>query len=320
MYKQHTIRQWFCPVINWQQLHLGLLCATSVCLVLAAPTILQLPESQLLAQKAVSQDLETASLYQQGVTRYHRNDFQGAESAFRLALERDPNLGIARNYLGNILLMQNRLDLAVKEYRQALRINPNLSETYYNLGLALHRQGQEAAAIPAYRQALSIDPTRSAAQYNLGLALYELGQEREAIAAYEAAINLDSSNANAYYNLAIAQQEQGEIEPAIAAYRQVLELEPQNATAYHNLGVILYNQGELQEANGIFKRAYTAYKQQGQLESAEKMKQLIQQIALVIEQQRQATQMANPAENPPPTGNTVMPEITPEFVPVIFNK
>ncbi len=212
----------------------------SAFLVLAAPTITNFPVSKVLAETAISQNLEAASFFQQGVTRYNRKDLQGAEYAFRQALQHDPNLGAARNYLGNIFMEQNRLDVALQEYAEAIRVNPDFSEAYYNLGLVLHRQGEKEAAIIAYRQSLVIDSTRVAALYNLGLLLYEQGQLQDAIAAYQKAISLDSSNANAYFNLAIALQQQGQIEPAIASYRQALQLNPKNAAAYYNLGVTLY--------------------------------------------------------------------------------
>lgn len=150
MYKQQQIKQWFCGlssitcqhISDWQKPHLGVLCAASAFLVLAAPVV-NLPGSKLLAQTPISRDLETASFYQQGVTRYNRSDWQGAENAFRQALQREPNLAMARAYLGNIYLMQNRLDVAVQEYGEAIRLNPNLGETYYNLGLALQQQGKK---------------------------------------------------------------------------------------------------------------------------------------------------------------------------------
>ncbi len=121
---------------------------------MATPTITNFPGSKLLAETAISQDLEAASFYQQGVTRYNRKDLQGAEYAFRQALQQDPNLGQARNYLGNIFMQQNRLDLAVQEYAEAIKINPNFSEAYHNLGFALHQQGEKEAAITVYKQAL----------------------------------------------------------------------------------------------------------------------------------------------------------------------
>jgi len=313
--------------------------ATSVFLVLMA-TITDLPASKLLAQDIPSQDLEAASFYQQGVMRYYRKDLQAAENAFRQALQRDPNLGIARNYLGSIMLQQNRLDVAVQEYTEAIRINPNLGEAYYNLGLTLHKQGQTEAAITAYRQALVIDPAMVAAQYNLGLALYEKGQKNEAVNAYKQAINLDSGNANAYFNLAIALQDQGRNTEAINAYRQSLQLNPNNAVAYnniasllaiqgqaslaiatyieaihhipndtaayYNLGVTLYNQGDFKKAKVALKRALNQYREQGNIQQAVMVDQLIQQTAQ-MQRETQVGQALIPFPTQTPTNNVVQP-------------
>lgn len=177
MFEKSLFSQWlhlFCQMT---------LCGCSTFLVLAAPTITNFPVSKLLAENAISQNLEAASFFQQGVMLYNRKDLQGAEYAFGQALQYDPNLGTARNYLGNVFMLKNRPELALQEYTEAVNVNPNFSEAYYNLGSVLQRQGEKDAAITAYRQSLVIDPTRVAALYNLGLALYEQGQLEEAIAA-----------------------------------------------------------------------------------------------------------------------------------------
>ncbi|BAY34860.1 tetratricopeptide TPR_4 [Nostoc carneum NIES-2107] len=319
MSEKHQLRQWFC---SFSQLALHrsayrqLLSTSVAMLVLAVPTLTNLPGSKVLAQNVVSQNLEAASFFQQGVMRYHRQDWQGAEYAFREALRLDSKIGMARNYLGTIFLQQNRLDVAVQEFAEAIKINPNSSQAYYNLGLALQRQGQREAAITAYRQSLLIDPTIAAAEYNLGVVLYEQGQIPEAIAAYQQAINLDTHNSNAYFNLAIAQQQQGQIQEAIATYKQLIEQDPdhavaysnlgslmalqgqtseaitvyqqaiqhnpKNASAYYNLGVALYNQGNFKTANSAFKRAHQEYNAQGNIAQAEKMQTLMQQMAQIL--------------------------------------
>ncbi len=341
MFKKYQLCQWFFCTSKM------VLFSSSAFLVLATSTF-TLPGSKVLAQEnVVTQDLEAASYYQQGVTRYNRNDLLSAEYAFRQALQRDANLGLARNYLGNIFLQQNRLEAAVQEYAEAIRMNPNLGETYYNLALALQKQGQKEAAITAYRQALVIEPTMIAAHYNLGLALYQQGQLLEAIAEYQQAINLDSSNANAYFNLAIALQQQGEIPQAIAAYRQAIELNPKNAIAYsnlgsllasvgqaseavtaykqalsqnpknalayYNLGVTFYNQGEINKANASFKRARNEYRELGNLLEANKVEQLILQIA-EKKSQPEVTQTSTPSETPTSTNNQETPNL-PETPP-----
>lgn len=316
---------------------IAVLCS-SVLLVLTTSSVISLSQSQLLAENMVpSQNLEAASFFQQGVMRYYRNDFQAAEYAFRQALLRDPSLAAAHNYLGSIMLQQNRLDIAVQEYSEAIKINPNLGEAYYNIGLALHKQGQKEPAITAYRQALVINPTMAKAHYNLGLVLYEIGRLDEAMTAYEQAINLDKSNADAYSNLAIALQDKGQTQQAIAAYRKSVEINPDNAlaynnlagllavqgqtaeaiavyqeairripnnvTAYYNLGVAWYQKGDYKKANVALKRARDTYRQQGNIEEADKVEQLMQQITLFAAQKK--TQVGqNPASPSPETANS----------------
>ena len=276
-------------------------------------TVAELSASKVWAQQApITQDLEAAGLFQQGVMRYNNGDLRGAELALRAALSRDSNLASARNYLGNIFLKQNRLDAAVQEYGEAIRLNPNLADAYYNLGLALHKQEQYQAAITAYRQALVVEPTMANANYNLGLALFQQGQNEEAIAAYQQSINLDKNNPNAYFNLGLALQEQGDTGKAIVAYREVLQLNPNNVAAYNNLGNLLaargqtpeaietfmqairqipnnpsayyklgvafYKQGEYKKAQQVLKRAHKQYRKQGNVEQTEVFEELMQEI------------------------------------------
>ncbi|MDJ0675559.1 MAG: tetratricopeptide repeat protein [Calothrix sp. MO_167.B42] len=314
---------------------LAILCSSAF-VVLTASTMVELPHSKVLAQEeVVSQSLEAASLFQQGVMRYNRNDLPAAEYAFRQALEQDPQLGKARNYLGNIMLQQNHLDLAAQEYGEAIRVNPNLVQAYYNLGVVLQKQGKPEAAMSAYRQALVTDPTMASAQYNLGVILHQQGQIPEAIAAYKQAVNLDKKNDKAYFNLAIAFQQQGELEQAITAYRQAIQNNPKNAvaynnlgsllvvqektkdaiatyqevirrlpndtTAYYNLGVTLYNQGEFQQANKLLKHAQKKYQEQGNIQKTEKIGQIIEYIAYIQKQPSlPETTTANLPENSAP--------------------
>lgn len=85
----------------------------------------------------------------------------------------------------------------------------------------------------------------------------------------------------------------GQASEAISVYRQAIRLNPKNASAYYNLGVTLYNQGEIKKASGVLKRAHNEYRKQGNIEQAEKIEQLMQQIAQKIgQQQPQANQTA----------------------------
>lgn len=282
-------------------------------LLLVSPVFCQRTLAQVLPQSIPSQDLEAAGLYQQGVIRYYRNDLVNAEMFLRQALQRDPNMAAAYIFLGNIMLRQNRMDLAIQNYSESIRINPNFAEGYFNLGLGLHQQGQNQAALTAYRQALLINPTMAAAHYNIGLLLQADGQLSEAIAAYSQAIAFDSGNVDAHFNLAIALQKNGQISEAIQAYRQVISLAPDRASAYNNLGNLLmtqgqtvaaidvyreglrripdnaelyhsiglawYNQGKPQNGHAALKRASKFYRAQDNFAAAEQIEQFMQQVS-----------------------------------------
>ncbi|NTW21497.1 MAG: tetratricopeptide repeat protein, partial [Nostocales cyanobacterium W4_Combined_metabat2_030] len=197
----HKFPHFNVALVTYKQVLTTIISTSSAFLMLTLPAIIHAPNSKLLAAEVVSQDLDAAIFFQQGVTFYNRQDFQNSEIAFRKALERDPNIGTARNYLGNIFLQQNRLNLAIQEFGEAIRLSPNLGEAYYNLGVALQRQGQKEAAITAYRQALVVTPTLADAYYNTGVLLYEQEQRQDAIAAYQQAINLNRNHKKAYFNL-----------------------------------------------------------------------------------------------------------------------
>lgn len=108
--------------------------------------------------------------------------------------------------------------------------------------------------------------------------MQQQGQIQPASATYRQALQLDPKNATAYNNMANLLAIQGQASEAISVYRQAIRLNPKNASAYYNLGVTLYNQGEFNKASGVLKRAHNEYRQQGNIEQAEKIQQLMQQI------------------------------------------
>lgn len=76
------------------------------------------------------------------------------------------------------------------------------------------------------------------------------------------------------------------------------------------MGVTLYNQGNIKKASGVLKRAHNEYREQGNIEQAEKIEQLMQQIAQKSgQQQPQVSQTATPDETPDNASNVVQ---TPE--------
>jgi superkiller protein 3 len=85
---------------------------------------------------------------EQGIRLFQSGDFQGAEAAFRKAIQLNPNDAEAHNILGIVLFVQQgKLEEAITEFRQTIRIDPNDANAHKNLGAALYRQDKLEEAI-----------------------------------------------------------------------------------------------------------------------------------------------------------------------------
>lgn len=113
----------------------------------AAPTPTLNP-SQVFAQNSSANDL-----FQQGVNLYQRGNLAEAETAFRKALQIDPNFAEAQANLGSILANQNKISEAIPYFEAAIRLKPDLAVFHYQLGLALYLNSRPADAINPLKKA-----------------------------------------------------------------------------------------------------------------------------------------------------------------------
>ena len=110
-------------------------------------------------------------------------------------------------------------DEAISAYRRALEIDPDLADAHLNLGRLLHERAEMAEAERHYRRAQELLPDDATPAYNLGVALQDLGRLHDAAQAYEAALQRDPTLADAHYNLAGIYEDLGEAEAAFRHLR-----------------------------------------------------------------------------------------------------
>ena len=136
-------------------------------------------------------------------------DAPGAEAAFQLALQSDPEQLFA---LANLAWMREREGLpeaAESYYLRALAQSPYDVHLLQNLGALLMKLGRPVEAERIDRRVLALAPELPSAWSNLGALLAALQRETQAERCHRHAIALDDSYANARYNLSYLLLRQG---------------------------------------------------------------------------------------------------------------
>jgi len=117
--------------------------------------------------------------------------YDGAEAAYRQAIQLDPSLANALTNLGNLMFKRGRTQEAEQFYRRALALDPEQPEAFYNLGFLLYDRGEVVEAITSFKRALASDPSFADAHFNLAMAYHDAERAPEARTHWEAYLRLD---------------------------------------------------------------------------------------------------------------------------------
>ncbi len=134
--------------------------------------------------------------------------------------EPDDALGRAqREFERGLALEDEQPEAARTAYRRALQLNPELVDAYVNLGRIEHEAGRPEEATRLYHRALARSAEDPVIHYNLALALEDTKGAAVAAEHYERALALDPDFADAHYNLAGLCEALGHEADALRHYR-----------------------------------------------------------------------------------------------------
>lgn len=139
------------------------------------------------------------------------------------------------NNQGNFLLAKNDFRGAQHAFRQALTIDPNDSKSWSNLGYALYRDNESVAALDACNKAVAIDQSNADGWCFVGVIRAEQEDLSGAADAYRKALSIDPKNARTWNNLGVVLHTQLDFAAAIEAYRQAVAIDPKYDRARKNL-------------------------------------------------------------------------------------
>ncbi len=206
-------------------------------------------------------DIDTAQIYYElGHLYMSKEDKLNSISAFKLAVDREPENPFFNNSLGYAYAKAELYDDAIEHYQKAITLNPDAEWTSIvcqALGsIYAEHKGNIEAAVSTYQSGIILDPSN----YDLYVALGDLYMAEydldKAIKAYCDAITLNPEEYSAYSKVGIALWEKDYLEEALVAYHKAVELKPDNEFAQNNLG-ILYLDGlmDAEEALEYFEEA-----------------------------------------------------------------
>ena len=164
-----------------------------------------------------------------------KNDFAGAETLLKKAIDKDPNNYQAWFDLGFVLNRLARTDESIAAYRKSVAAKPDIFESNLNLGLMLAR-AHNPDAEQFLRAATTLKPTEHSegdhteeGQARAWLALAHLLENKkpeEALAAYRKASELTPKDPEPHLSAGLLHERQREFSDAEAEYKQVMTLDP----------------------------------------------------------------------------------------------
>ncbi|MBV8465711.1 MAG: tetratricopeptide repeat protein [Burkholderiales bacterium] len=134
--------------------------------------------------------------YWVGMCLKEKQDMTDARSFLRRATLLDPKLAPAWYEQGNVALLVERYDEAIRAYQKAVELIPNAHEVQNNLGLAFQAKGDIESAEKAFSAAIALNANYAEAYGNLSLMLRSAGRTAEADKFRDKAVELQPALAD----------------------------------------------------------------------------------------------------------------------------
>lgn len=126
------------------------------------------------------------------------------------AIKLDPNYGPAHYYRGVALMAREDFKGADLAFREALACDPAYGSAYRDLGLLYEQFDRDEAAMLVYEAGAQNADDRVDVLNNLGYLLMRSGRAADAVATFDKALRAGGSRADTVFNLAFAHVENNE--------------------------------------------------------------------------------------------------------------
>jgi adenylate cyclase len=191
--------------------------------------------------RSPSADLTAWDRFLRGLSHYYRQtkaDFEASIALFREAIALDPELSIARAYLGTIQVqgiqygwIRSTRELWIEAMclaESSVRLDPRSSFAYSILSYVHAMEGHYEEALEAAKRAVELNPYDMGARGVLGICYLVIGEHRQAIELFSIAVQRGNSDPRYKWSalLAFSHYLLGQYDAALSWSREALYLNP----------------------------------------------------------------------------------------------
>jgi tetratricopeptide (TPR) repeat protein len=185
-----------------------------------------------------------------------REAFDKAKVAIDLALELDRNLGEAYASLALLKWGMKDLEGAEQAFKQALELSPNYAPGHRWYSMLLADLGRWEERLVRMEAAVGLDPMSTTIRYSYAVSLREIGRAEEALEQLEIALEIDPNFALAHDAIATIQyQVFNRFDIAAQGYVKAITVYPNQSETYVWLGQLYLDLGEPERASLLLDRA-----------------------------------------------------------------
>lgn len=184
-----------------------------------------------------------------GAVLFSQKNYEAAQTAFKTALDLNPDLIGPYVTLANIYLTKNETNKAIAQYKEILEKRPKFIQAYMALGAIYDAEGETAEAQEMYEKALEINPDFAPAANNLAWLLLQQAQDPDrALMLAKKAKGQLPDDPRVADTLGLACIVKGLYASAIAELSDAAEKMAQNPTVLYHLGLAYWKNGEKDRA------------------------------------------------------------------------
>jgi tetratricopeptide (TPR) repeat protein len=206
-----------------------------------------------------------------GMTSAASGKPEDAESAYKKALEKEPNRASAAQLLFDLYVQRKRFDEAMKMSDELIRKNPSNAGAVVMRGSLYEAQGKMEEAKKDFEQAVRTDPNQIIAATNLAFILAAQGRDLDATLRYaQDARRRLPENPNVADTLGWVYYKTGHLALAKDSVQFAVSNEPNNPEYQYHLGTIYKADNQPSQAEAALKKALanpTQFKERSQADA-----------------------------------------------------